>query len=55
MNYIVVSTAKVLSPKEGHVSKNIEQEVNKRIIEGWKPVGGIAVDNYGFYQAMTKE
>lgn len=53
MEYTVVSAAKILpSPKD--VSKNLILEVNKKLSEGWKTVGGIAVDNFGLYQAMIK-
>ncbi|HIJ87949.1 MAG TPA: hypothetical protein HPP97_09755 [Desulfuromonadales bacterium] len=52
MEYTVVSAAKIQTPKD--VSKNLILEVNNKITEGWKPVGGIAVDNFGLYQAMTK-
>lgn len=57
MKYIIVSAAKALSlrlsPKD--VVKNLEHDVNEKILEGWKPVGGIAVDNFGLYQAMVNE
>ena len=52
MEYTVVSAAKIPSPKD--VSKNLILEVSKKLSEGWKPVGGIAVDNFGLYQAMIK-
>lgn len=52
MEYTVVSAQKIMPPKD--VAKNLILEVNKKLAEGWKPVGGIAVDNLGLHQAMIK-
>ncbi len=54
MKYIVVSAAKKVAVLS-ELTKNLESEVCKKITEGWQPIGGIAVDNFGLYQALIKE
>jgi hypothetical protein len=54
MKYIVVSAAKKVAVIS-ELTKFLENEVNIKIAEGWRPIGGIAVDNFGLYQAMILE
>ena len=54
MQYIVVSTPRKLGIFDAQ-TKNFEVEVNKKIMDGWRPIGGIAIDDSGFHQALTKE
>lgn len=30
------------------------EKIDEYILEGWLPNGGVAVDNYGFYQSMLR-
>ena len=47
VRYIVVSNHNLIG---------LVEKVNKEIREGWKPLGGVAVDGDDyFYQAMVKE
>jgi hypothetical protein len=34
--------------------EEFEKEVNRKLKDGWRLVGGLAVDRDGFCQAMTK-
>ncbi len=38
----------------GTSSEELARKVNELIKEGWKPIGGVAVDNV-CYQAMIKD
>lgn len=45
MMYIVLSSTSL---------SNLVSQVTSSMAEGWKPLGGVAVNNAGFFQAMVK-
>jgi hypothetical protein len=38
-----------------NTNRNLEDKVNELIEDGWKPQGGITIDNFVLVQAMVKE
>jgi hypothetical protein len=46
MNYRVVEASDI---------RFLVQQVEMFIAQGWKPQGGLCVDENGFYQAMVRE
>lgn len=53
MKYKIISESILFS--DISALEKLEDEVNSSIIDGWKPLGGVAINQHAVCQAMVKE
>lgn len=54
MHYIILSI-QISDTSIHYITDLLQKQVNKKIVDGYKPLGGISITNKSASQAMIKE